>query len=133
MTVLFYGKPYDIREMEADILTDKIAECFSKAGYFDEEINGENFLQKCTLNFDMGDISGEGEGGMYYVEVSVFEFGEETSFLEIEKGNVNLKLNCGLEGENFPICLERSFYSIDKEPGEKRYKIKILSVIGNRE
>jgi len=131
MTALFYGAPYDVRELEADILTDKIAECFSKGGYFNEEIDEGNFLQECNLNFDIGEVSGSGERGKYYVEVNVFNFGEENSFLKIDEGNVNLNLNCGLEGKTQPRCLERSFYVID-EQGEG-YEIKILSVVGSEE
>ena len=132
MTALFYGAPYDIRKLEADILTDQIADCFSKAGYFNEEIGEENFLRDCDLNFDIGDVSGSGEEGRYYVEVNVFEFGTEEVSLEIKEGNVNLKLNCDLEGKNLPYCLERSFYSVNENSGE-RYEIKILSVVKEKE
>jgi len=133
MTALFYGSPYDVRELEADILTDQIAECFSKGGYFNEEIGEENFLQECNLNFDIGGVSGNEERGKYYVEVNVFEFGSQEALLKIDEGNVNLNLNCGLEGETLPHCLERSFYVIDEAHGEQRYEIKILSVVGSEE
>ena len=131
MTALFYGDPYDVRKLEADILTDQIADCFSKGVYFNGEINEENFLQKCNLNFDVGDVSGSGEEGKYYVEVEILNFGEEDSFLDIEEGNVNLNLNCGLEGKTQLHCLERSFYSIDERGN--RYQINILSVVGKGE
>lgn len=131
MTALFYGAPYDVRKLEADILTDKIADCFTKEGYFNEEIGEENFLGDCGLNFDIEDISGNEERGKYYIEVNIFNFGEQDSFLKIKEGNVNLNLNCGLEGKNLPYCLERSFYSIDKKGNQ--YQINILSVVGKTE
>ena len=142
MAALFYGDPYDIRALEADILTDKIAECFSKGaegtdegGYLNEEINQENFLQECDLTFDVGGIQGSGERGLYYIGVSVLEFGipNPETVLEIEEGNINLKLSCGLSDGSgtLPYCLERSFYILDR--AENRYEINILSAVRKTE
>jgi len=141
MAALFYGDPYDIRALEADILTDKIAECFSKGaegtdegGYLNEEINQENFLQECDLTFDVGGISGSGEKGLYYVRVSVLEFGTEIIHLPtIKEGNANLKLSCVLSNGagTLPYCLERSFYILDQEG--RQYEINILSAVRNAE
>lgn len=127
----FYGQPYDIREVEANVLINNIADCIAGGGYLNKEIidtegefllNNDNFLEVCNLNFNVEDTTGWKEQEQYYVEIDVFG---------IAKGNVNLKLDCDKEGKNFPVCVERSFYVLDKEG--KSYEIKILSVVRKTE
>ena len=125
MAGVFYGNPYDMREVEANVLVNQIADCIAEGGKLKEKIidekgnfllNNDNFFEVCNLNFDVEDFKGWKEQGQYYVEVEEFE---------IEKGNVNLKLHCDKDGKNFPVCVERSFY-VSKE-------IKILVVVGKTE
>ncbi len=104
MAALFYGAPYDARDIESEILTNQIADCFSQGGYLKESISlddnfRDNFLEECNLNFAVEDMYGWGEtsagsresgfggGGasrsfgeaqaQYYVEVGVYEFNQE--------------------------------------------------------
>ena len=66
MVVIFYGKPYDIRDVEESILINQIADCLAEGGYLKKEVfdngnfllNESNFLQTCHLNFDVEDIYG---------------------------------------------------------------------------
>ena len=67
MVYVFYGSPYDIREIEANLMIDRIADCLSSQGRINSEIiqNGnfdsnfeENFLEKCHLNFNVEDVYG---------------------------------------------------------------------------
>ena len=125
MAGVFYGKPYDVREVEANILINQIADCLSQGGGFNEKIidaeenfllNNDNFFEVCNLNFDVENFKDWKEQKQYYVEVEGFG---------IEKGNVNLKFYCDKDGKNFPVCVERSFY-VSKE-------IKILVVVGKTE
>ena len=138
-TSVFYGGPYDVRELEVNILTNKIAGCFSEEGYLnegffiDDSLNQEfqnNFLEKCNLNFDTENVYDWNKQGQYYAEVKIHDFylGDKGDQLtEISAGNINLKKDCFLEGKGFPVCLERSFYVIDKE--NNQYEINILSVV----
>ena len=58
----FYHYPYDIREIEANIMINRVADCVSTAGKinsyvieeteFNQEFK-ENFLQICNLNFNV--------------------------------------------------------------------------------
>ena len=122
MAGVFYGKPYDVREVEANVLINHIADCIAEGGEFKEKIidaegnfllNNDNFFEVCNLNFNVEDFKGWKEHEQYYVEVE--EFG-------IEKGNVNLKDFCTMKEKN---CVERSFY-VSKE-------IKILVVVRKTE
>ncbi len=108
MVIIFYGKPYDVREIEAGILINKIVDCLSNAdGTLNAEINNENFLNKCHLVL----------GDEYYLEIDPFG---------IKQGNFNLKDYCG-KGESV-VCVKRNVYLLDEE--NREVIIKILSVVG---
>ncbi len=102
MTVAFYGKPYDVRELEAHALTNHIAGCLSDAGYLKENILGNedfknNFLENCNINFDVEDTYDWKEQGQYYVGIEFSQ--EENLVFEISEGNKNLISSCGIERE----------------------------------
>ena len=137
MVNLFYNSPYDIREIEAEILTNKIGDCFSDVGYLKQEIfngqnfliNKENFLEKCKLNFNTSE-----EDLQYYVQVNVFKAQDlENSFFEVLQGNKNLKTDCFLSEkyEKLSKCVEKGFFTLDNSGN--LYLIKILSVIDKSE
>lgn len=131
MVNAFYGKPYDVREIEADILTSKIARCISEAGYIKEgvleESFKENFMDICELNFQVEDIYGWREQEQYYLMLEFFKLNQMEEIFSSEYGNKNLKDFCGFDEKNFPVCLERSFYSLDKNGDQ--YKINLVSVV----
>lgn len=131
MVISFYGEPYDIREAEAHALTNKIANCLSEAGNLTEGVLDEdfeeNFMEECKLNFEVEDVYNWREHGQYYVEINFSNFLTMAEISVIKKGNENLKMDCGLKGKAFPVCLERSFYVLDKN--EKQYQIDILSIV----
>lgn len=136
MTISFYGKPYDIRELEANALTNHIAECLSDVGYLKEGIFEDlenNFLETCDLNLDVEDTYDWGEQGQYYVGVEFSQ--EENLVFEISEGNKNLISSCGIEGEvekeKLAKCAEKKFYSLDSA-GDV-YSVKILSIVRKTE
>ena len=100
MVISFYGKPYDIRELEANVLTNRIADCVSTNGYLNEEILTHSFqnslLNKCNLNFEVEDMHDWREQGQYFVEVEILEFNSQEKVSETSAGNVNLKDFCEL-------------------------------------
>ncbi len=139
MVLLFYGKPYDVREVEANILANKISDCFVEKNYFKNEVLSEsfkaNFLAECGLNFNVEDTSGW-NNDQHYVEVEIFDFNSQNtnnegslrnSFVE---GNSNLK-DCSNELDNNPFCVERRFYSLDEQGSQ--YTIKILASVRKTE
>lgn len=135
IVAIFYGKPYDVRGLEADMLADKVADCFSNAGYIRgdwESITNDNFLQTCGLNFNVEDFKGW-DDDQYYIEFKINVFGLDNSkpLLDIFEGNINFRDSCQLEGENSVVCLDRDLYVIDEE--NNQYKLNILSVVGKVE
>ena len=133
MVSSFYGTPYDVRELEANALANKVADCFSEAGYIRDnwrEINEDNFLTLCGLNFDVEDVHNWNDD-QHYIEVRVNNFESNEAFPEITQGNANLKLSCGSEGKNLPVCIQRTFYTIDLDGNQ--YEIQILSAVRKTE
>ncbi len=139
MVFIFYGEPYDVRELEANTLTNQVAGCLSEAGYlkpnlFNNEEFKENFLETCDINLDVEDVYGWKEQGQYYLEINFYDFGtypNSQSLFEISEGNLNLKSDCDIDNKNFPFCLEREFYVIDGE--DNRYVVSILSIVRKTE
>ena len=139
MVYVFYGAPYDVREIEAGIFIDRIADCVSyegrinseivEAGIFNDDFK-DNFLEKCYLILEEdGEIQ-------YYLEVDFYEVGNlETSVYDIKKGNLNLKSSCVVQEDGefnkLAKCIDRSFYSLDDVDGQ--YIIKILGVVWKSE
>ena len=96
MNTIFYGEPYDVRQIEANILINKIVDCLSDGENLRQDAMDENFrdnfLENCNLNFNSEEMWEEKQ---YYIEIKD---------LDITKGNVNLKnyikklLLCVLKG-----------------------------------
>jgi hypothetical protein len=131
MVISFYGGSYDIRETEAYVLTNKVAGCLSEAGYLKERVLDENFrenfIEECKLNFETEDVYNWREYEQYYVEINFYNFSTNQGISSIKKGNEALKTDCGLKGKTFPVCLERSFYALDRE--KNQYQINVLSIV----
>ena len=135
MVVSVYGMPYDIRETESGLLAKNIADCISEGGYLKEKVLGdssfhENFLKKCNINLETDDFPNS--KGEYYIEVSFYDFDTGKKIdSNIIKGNMNLKAGCELKGKTQPVCLNQSFYVIDKE--QKKYQIDIITIVNKAE
>ncbi|MCK5043898.1 hypothetical protein KAR52_02765 [Candidatus Pacearchaeota archaeon] len=142
MAAIFYGEPYDVREIEAHILANQIANCVAEGGYlkenilFDEEFKN-NFLEQCDLNFNVEDVYGWKELEQYYLKIEFYTFDpnmqDNLGDLKFDffEGNINLKDDCDRMGRNFPICVERSFYTLGKD--NQKYAVKILSIVRKTE
>lgn len=138
MVAVFYGQPYDVRDVEINILINKIANCFAEGGrlkYLLDEINNDNFLSKCGLTFNVEDTN-NWENDQFYVNVSFYDFDNSNGIGGIGRNsivydNANLEDSCGT-GKYAPVCLERSFYVLDKN-SNNQYVIKILSIVRKTE
>ena len=130
MVYTFYNHPYDVREIEANLLVNHVSDCLSMGGKLNSlvlvEGFSDNFLEMCNVNFNTGDSF---EKPQYYLEVNLD--GNQI----VSEGNKNLISNCGYESEieknNLAKCVERSFYSLDEN--ENPILIKILSIIRKTE
>jgi hypothetical protein len=142
MVVIFYGDPYDVREIESNLLLNAVADCVSEAGEINDLIIGDegvlldksNFFEKCNINFDVEDYSGWTSSSEYFVEVNFLDFVSGNPIKQISLGNLGLSEYCeGVYGDskNNPVCVEKEFYSLDKQG--KSYTIKIMSGVRKTE
>ncbi len=149
MVSAFYGSPYDVREMEEKILSDKVADCVSSGGYINSEILEDenfknNFLDRCDLTFEVEDQYGWSESSEYYLNIGIYEFNYESDFdriqedeevqlgeklFEVEEGSINLKSFYNSDSND--NSKERKMYVLDEEGNQ--YVIKVLSIVRKTE
>jgi len=141
MVYIFYNSPYDIREIEAELLINQIADCVSYAGRFRTDLVYEgkfsedfknNILKECHLNFK----SSEWESEQYYIELNFYKVEELSNPpFKMSMGNSNWKAYCAIqedkEEKKLAKCMEKSFYSLDY--ADNQYIVKILASVGKGE
>lgn len=135
MVFVFYGDSYDIREIEANLLLDKLASCVSYGGkisgnlILNGQIQSTDVLENCHLN-----LSEE-----YFYEITFYKVKDIANpfldyFLKTQGGNLNLGASCEIREEDFsklPTCVQRSFYSLDN--ADNQYIIEILTAVKKTE
>ncbi|NCN86595.1 hypothetical protein GW932_02080 [archaeon] len=141
MVNTFYGAPYDIRDLEGEVLASHVADCIysggkmnpllvSPQGVFKQEFQ-DNFLERCDLNFDK---QGEFEEIQYYVKVSFLERGEKNqNRFVLEGGNTNWVNDCVIDTtkKRFTKCVQKEFWVLNEN--DRAYLVKIDTVIGKVE
>ena len=141
MVYVFYGNPYDIRDVEAHVLLNQIADCVSYAGRINTNLisdskpiqkSGEDFLKSCHLNFK----TTEWEEEQYYTEINIYKLGDmNNAILSINAGDNKWLSSCELqekgEQKNLPQCFRDNFYSVDDV--NNQYIIKILTIVRKTE
>jgi hypothetical protein len=147
MVYVFYGPPYDVREIESEIFAQRIADCISERGLiqeyffvekvFNQEI-GSTFTERCNFNFEVEEGYGEEEHIQYFYKVEFYTIRDLTNpVFSFYDGNNNWESECFVKKENnkeykrLAKCNEKRFYALNKEGDQ--YLIKILSVIGKAE
>jgi len=136
MVSVVYGGPYDVRKIEASLLTDKIADCMASGGRFVSampgKLNSDNLLQECHINFNNEEYS-VWNNDQFYVEINVYFFGTKNPKIPtIKAGNFQLKDFCGQEGKTLSLCLDRSFYVLENQ-GNQAYEVNIISIVRKTE
>jgi len=142
MVNAFYNDPYDVREIESSILSEKVADCISSSGkmnpnlissdgIFKEEFK-DNFLNRCSLNFEPESKWSEVQ---YYSEINFYKYNSpDKNVFNITKGNLNWKPDCDLTSKKYKklvVCNKKEFYSIDD--AVTVYIVKILSIVRKTE
>lgn len=141
MVNVFYGSAYDVREVEAEILSRKVADCLVHGGEMDQRlITGgvfresfrDNFMELCKLTFEKKEEFDKDE---YYLEVNFYRLSNlKTSDWLIVEGNLNWKGDCDFqeeENERLVKCSQNKFYATDKE--DRVYMVDILSIVRKTE
>jgi hypothetical protein len=138
----FYSTPYDVREVEAEILSKNVLNCFMTGGKISPNVMSNNgvFLESfqdhfndiCNLSFD---VYSEFERPQYYVEVDFYDFGNlrDSRFL-VAYGNNNWKSDCNFENskeEKIAKCVQKEVFvqGVDS----RLYLVKILTIVGKTE
>lgn len=136
----FYSHPYDVRGVEAHLLTEKVSDCLSNEGVLNKELFNKtnfnsnfskNFLDKCSINFN--DLEGKGQ---YYLKVDFYSLDDPSKVLfNISKGNSALVPYCEIQkNKKYKLlakCDNSKLYSLS--PFGKQYLIKITSIIKKTE
>ncbi len=136
MVFTFYNHPYDVRELEANILMNKVADCISEHGVISKEIiNDQGEFQKdfdmqevCSFNFKSPDFSGDSHG-QYYVLIT-FNDSNGKFLFDKEGGDNYLRADClaklDLKDEKaLPGCVKGNLFAVDLNG--KQYLIEILT------
>ena len=135
----FYSSPYDVRELEAEILSMKVANCILHGGQMDPRLFSsgsprsefrDNFLERCDLNFDPKiDL----EEIQYYVGIDFYRGvdGSDDPLFSIEGGNNKWVEDCEIEANKnkLGVCHEETFFGVDN--GGAFYKVELLTIVGN--
>lgn len=133
MAIIFYGKPYDVRNIEVNLLINKVVDCMVDNGKY---AGGD--LGSCPINFNVEgfkDWSSEEGKEEYYAEVEICDLGlggATGCVAQSPKGNVGVKEICedlGSGGNN-PVCIERSVYALQ---GSNKKVIKIYAGVRKTE
>jgi len=139
MVYVYYGTPYDVRNIETRLLINAVADCLSYDGRINSNLASEgnliqntNFLNQCHLIFN----SSEWKDEQYYTEVSFYKITDlENSLLTLKKGNNNWVSQCEIQktetSKNLVQCSTKMFYSLDNS--NNQYLIKILGVVRKSE
>jgi len=147
MVYVFYGPPYDVREIESGIFAERIADCISNQGviaqdfFVADKFNQETantFTKKCNFNFNVEEGYGDKGEIQYFYRVEFYTLKDLTnpSFIFYDANN-NWESECFIKNKNdkeyikLAKCTERRLYAVNAD-GEQ-YLIKILSVIGKSE
>lgn len=142
MVYVFYGTPYDIRNIEANVLLNNVADCVSYAGRINTNLisngtavfdkSGAFFLNDCHINFDTTEWLEQ----QYYTEINFYKTDNlNNPILDIKAGNINWLADCAIQENGtqqaLPQCVKESFYSLDND--NNQYIIKILTIVRKSE
>jgi len=125
MVYVFYGSPYDFRDVEARTLTNQIADCIAEGGKLKIDMTNFDILRDCRLNFEDSTY----KEIQYYVKIEFLNL-TGNNLNEFSAGNNNFWSSCEIGNDNYgrlARCSERSFYVSDN------VLVKILSAVRKTE
>ncbi len=145
MVYIFYSAPYEVRDIESEILAYKVGDCVSSQGIIHPGLMpggkfNENFniLRECGFNFQTEDEYDWRQEEQYFAEISVYNVRGLDNYLgRVQEGNLNWKGNCFIKDkrkkdyERFVKCSEKRIYVLG--PNSEQYLINILVGVGKIE
>ena len=142
MIYVYYSHPTDVREWEAEILANRVADCISQKARLNEQLFKEegfnedfqkNFLSICDLKLD----ATTHDKTQYYVEVNFYKPDNLNAFVFSISGGLP-EWKAAYEGiitkkaaERNVLGIKRRFYSLDNK--NNQYLIEILSIVRKTE
>lgn len=132
MVAVFYGSPFDAREVEVNSLINSFGDCLARGGYLNfpvSQISNDNLLELCKITFKTEEVYGW-DNDQYYVEIKFedFETARELSFLNVGSDRTIDLCN---KGSKAPVCKNKYFYVLDNQ--ENKYLIKIFALVRKTE
>jgi hypothetical protein len=134
----FYNSPYDVREVESNLLADKVIDCFYQGGQLSPLLLSstkefrdsfrDNFMGICSLTFDTRQ---EWDPKPHYVEVVFYGDSRKINTLyNFSSGNRNYKEDCFAQEKHKGLaqCSIKNFYVVSKEG--KTYFVEVLAATG---
>ncbi len=122
---VFYGHKIDVRQVESELLVDKVVDCLVDGGKIGEKIEDrffENFSEdfKHYCRFDFSDKNYDDE--QYFVLIDVYDLtdcddGCDNELLKIKEGNDFYFQSCDFEhnDKNLPQCVNKAVYTLIKD------------------
>ncbi len=136
--LIFYSAEMDIRELEADVLANKIADCLANEGYLADL---ENFnVYDCGLEEEIF------ENGNFYFNISFVDSQTGKKIQDKEDiigGRISMDKECKIKmdeeikAKHFPGCVEKQVFVLEETIDDNnnvqinKLKIKILAASNN--
>lgn len=139
MVSMFYGNPYDVREVEANLMINKFSGCVSDSGNLNEEFLNNSELkgdvsleQTCGFDFSGSSSEVDNERSDYYLEGRFYDFSSGKSLENYSAGSRSFKAQCRTQNETQEYdrlvrCVNRSIYVGNNS--ESAYEVNVLSVV----
>lgn len=106
--LIYYSAYVDTREVESDILGEKLVRCFIAEGYLRKDFNDATFdvFEKCGIKKEVFQ-----QGSNFYFKINVYDSNGAILRQEIREGSYSFDAECQLaqsvEAKNFPRCLQK--------------------------
>lgn len=129
----FYSSNFDVRSLEADVLSSKVIKCVAKPVGINpliiEKEKDFNLYTECGISQSVL------ENGKYFVKIEVKDFFDGSSVGEAKKfGNSAFEKECEIKNKitasNYPECSPKSVYVIDKD--NNKYLVSVLAASNYR-
>lgn len=120
--IKFYSINFDVKEVEADILSEKILDCVNDNGFlindfFNEDFRDSGVFDKCGLNQEVMKSD-------FYFKIIL----NTNTKKIVSGGNPGLEAMCGQKGENVPKCVTKKENILYDDGTEvKIIKIEVLT------
>ncbi|PIO05237.1 hypothetical protein COT47_05615 [Candidatus Woesearchaeota archaeon CG08_land_8_20_14_0_20_43_7] len=123
--LMFYSVQADVRQIEAQLLTDRLSACII-SGFNYEEIAKSNFdiYTTCSIYKNVFD-----KENLYYFNIDISEEGNESILKTISGGN-NWKTECDYQfikkEDKFPQCAKQDSTAFDSKTN-KKYTVSVIA------